>query len=81
MRSLLGIPVTSCTDLQNGWKDLPRSNVILYDFSDGTRLILRPSGTEPKMKAYCFVNAADQATAEKKLADFTSAVSELLKNN
>lgn len=41
--------------------DLPKSNVIAYVFSDGSSLIVRPSGTEPKMKIYL---AAVGKTAE-----------------
>ena len=32
--------------------DLPKSNVLAYIFADGSSLIVRPSGTEPKMKIY-----------------------------
>lgn len=32
---------------------LPRSNVLLYWLEDGSKLVIRPSGTEPKVKFYC----------------------------
>ena len=32
--------------------DLPASNVIVYELEGGSRIILRPSGTEPKIKYY-----------------------------
>ena len=32
--------------------DLPKSNVIKYFFKDGSWFVLRPSGTEPKLKVY-----------------------------
>jgi len=35
--------------------DLPRSDVFLFDLEDGTRGIVRPSGTEPKIKFYFFL--------------------------
>ena len=31
---------------------LPKSNVLAYDLDDGSRVIVRPSGTEPKIKFY-----------------------------
>ena len=36
--------------------DLPKSNVLIYTASDGTRMAARPSGTEPKIKFYLSVN-------------------------
>lgn len=33
---------------------LPKSNVLEYTFDDGTKFLMRPSGTEPKMKVYFF---------------------------
>lgn len=43
------------TNLETGEKeiiDLPTSNVIIYETSEGTRVAARPSGTEPKIKFY-----------------------------
>ncbi len=36
--------------------DLPKANVIVYYFDDGTKITARPSGTEPKIKFYFSVN-------------------------
>ncbi len=38
--------------------DIPKSNVLIYTTSDGTRMAARPSGTEPKIKFYFSVNTA-----------------------
>ncbi|HMZ53130.1 MAG TPA: hypothetical protein PK988_12775, partial [Candidatus Sumerlaeota bacterium] len=35
--------------------DLPPSDVFLFDLKDGSRAIVRPSGTEPKIKFYFFL--------------------------
>lgn len=47
---------TSKTVFANGRADekieLPKSNVLAYGLTDGNKLIVRPSGTEPKIKAY-----------------------------
>ena len=44
--------------------DIPKSNVLIYYTEDGTKVALRPSGTEPKIKFYISVNepldSADQ---------------------
>jgi len=37
--------------------DLPKSNVLIYQTTNGTRIAARPSGTEPKIKFYFSVNA------------------------
>jgi len=35
---------------------LPKSNVLIFTTDDGTKVALRPSGTEPKIKFYISVN-------------------------
>lgn len=37
--------------------NLPKSNVLIYETEDGTRIAARPSGTEPKVKFYISTNA------------------------
>ena len=37
--------------------DIPKSNVLIYETEDGTRIAARPSGTEPKVKFYITTNA------------------------
>ena len=36
--------------------NLPKSNLLIFESSDGTRVAIRPSGTEPKIKFYFSVN-------------------------
>jgi phosphoglucomutase len=38
--------------------DIPKSNVLIYYTEDGSKIALRPSGTEPKIKFYISVNTA-----------------------
>lgn len=52
--------------------DLPKSNVLIYQTANGTRIAARPSGTEPKIKFYFSVNtklddAKNAANIEAKL--------------
>ena len=37
--------------------DIPKSNVLIYYTEDGTKVCIRPSGTEPKIKFYVSVKA------------------------
>lgn len=52
--------------------DIPKSNVLIYYTEDGSKIALRPSGTEPKIKFYISVNTgldnvSDFSTTEQKL--------------
>jgi len=55
---------------------LPKSNVLSFTLTDGASVIIRPSGTEPKIKAYYTTTGTDTAAAvameEKLQADFSS---------
>ncbi len=46
--------------------ELSGSNVLRYEMADGTSLIVRPSGTEPKVKVYILANGADQGGVRRK---------------
>ncbi|MGW6027285.1 phospho-sugar mutase [Streptomyces sp. NPDC055099] len=49
--SLAGLPVTKAEDLTQGTDTLPPTDGLRYTL-DGARVIVRPSGTEPKLKCY-----------------------------
>jgi len=63
-RAFGGVPIQTVADLQTGQisqfgtgqvvgrYDLPASNVLLFTLLDGSKVIARPSGTEPKIKFY-----------------------------
>jgi phosphomannomutase len=48
---LAGIPVTAVENLAEG-RRLPKATGVVWDLADRSRVIVRPSGTEPKLKAY-----------------------------
>ncbi len=58
---------------------LPESDVMYFVTEDGTSVIFRPSGTEPKVKLYLLLSDKDSASAEAKLAEFEAAARELCK--
>ncbi|MEU1017466.1 phospho-sugar mutase [Streptomyces sp. NPDC005900] len=49
--ALAGLPVTKAEDLTRGTETLPPTDGLRYTL-DGARVIVRPSGTEPKLKCY-----------------------------
>lgn len=57
---------------------LPKSDVITYNLTDDASVIIRPSGTEPKIKVYYTTKGADKSAAvelqEKLSADFTKII-------
>lgn len=64
-KSLGGFAVQEVLDYQDGVGDLPCANVIELRLEDSHKVIIRPSGTEPKIKAYVFTVGK---TAEAALA-------------
>ncbi|GMA22349.1 phosphomannomutase [Luteimicrobium album] len=50
--TVAGAAVTSTADLADGYEGLPPTDGVLWLCADSTRVIVRPSGTEPKVKAY-----------------------------
>ena len=47
---------------------LPKANVLEFDLEGGNKAIVRPSGTEPKIKLYIFAKGEDAAAADALLA-------------
>ncbi len=60
-------------------KPIPMDSMnVLYIELDGGRLIVRPSGTEPKLKTYLSVSAADKNTADALMEKLKNAAAELI---
>jgi len=73
-----GDEVTSAEDLAQGVGDLPPTDGLRYQLADGGRVIVRPSGTEPKVKCYLEVVVpvvdGDVGAARRTAADKLAAV-------
>jgi phosphomannomutase len=57
-RFLGGLAVTDVVDLAAGTDELPPTDALVLKLEGGARVVLRPSGTEPKLKAYLEVAGA-----------------------
>jgi phosphoglucomutase len=91
MTEVAGTKVVTAKDYQTGKStcvacgkvedmELKGSNVVAYELEDGTTFIIRPSGTEPKIKVYILTSGKDQAEVDAKLAkyvDFAPAIKDL----
>lgn len=60
-----GKRVVKLLDYVQGLDGLPKSDVLKFLLEDGCSLVVRPSGTEPKLKLYLCVTAPNRETAEK----------------
>ncbi len=77
--SLADTTITQMVDLLEGGVDgFPPSNVIMLNFATGDKMVIRPSGTEPKIKYYLFFHTKEkdrvafQATLKERIATFKS---------
>ncbi len=59
--------------------DLPKSNVLSYELEGNAGLIIRPSGTEPKVKGYITAAEATMEASEQLAAQLCDAAKELMK--
>ena len=64
--------VVNVADGSKETMELSGSNVLRYEMADGTSLIVRPSGTEPKVKVYILANGATKAECDEKVAKYAA---------
>ncbi len=88
--SIGGLPVIKsadyftsvATDTVTGEKEvinLPKSNVLSYSLPDDNKVIIRPSGTEPKIKIYITSHADTRDNAEKQTEIFAESIKSIMK--
>jgi phosphomannomutase len=69
---------TTFTDLSLGTERLAPTDGLRFDLADGRRVIVRPSGTEPKLKCYLLAKADSTESAKAQLESLREAMKELL---
>ena len=85
-KQIAGIAVIKSDDLERPKDGLPPTNGLRFYLDDGVRVIIRPSGTEPKVKCYLEVvvgsaSQSDRAIAEAMVKRLKPALHDLLTQN
>lgn len=75
LSEVAGFKVVDFVDYKPGVKGLPSANVLQFDLEDGNKVIVRPSGTEPKVKVYLFASASEEARADELMEELAAAMS------
>ena len=71
--------VVDCATGAQSRMELSGSNVLRFEMADGTSVIVRPSGTEPKIKVYVLTRGADAAACQANLEKYGQWVASLKK--
>ena len=71
------LPVSGRTDYLRDETGLPKSDVLEFFLPEEEKFVIRPSGTEPKLKAYLFARGTHADDAEKRLDRLEEKVSVL----
>ena len=69
---------TGVKDYSTGIGDLPKSNVLKFFLKGGSWIVVRPSGTEPKLKMYYSVRGIDSSTCERSLQNIRTIINGIM---
>ena len=76
-KEISGCKLAEVIDYSKGIANLPKSDVIELRYGD-SKVIARPSGTEPKIKFYLMVRGETEHVLQEKIASFSNAVYKML---
>lgn len=78
-QSIGGPKVVECIDYLQGIDELPKSDVLKFVLECGS-VVIRPSGTEPKLKAYISISGTNRENVMRIERNISEEISELLQN-
>lgn len=89
INNIAGTDVTAVRDYSSGLRKdlktgnteptgLPESNMLFYELAYQSSVIVRPSGTEPKIKVYILVNAKTEAECDRLIEKYKAAMKVLI---
>jgi len=76
---IAGKQVDQCLDYSKGLDGLPKSDVLKFMLEDNCSVVVRPSGTEPKLKTYISVTADNVNMAEATEKEISDWLSQMMK--
>ena len=79
VKELDGVKIQEIKDYDKGIEGLPRSNVLKLIFANGDSVVVRPSGTEPKLKIYISLCGKSVSDNDNKYRSLIKCVEEYLK--
>lgn len=71
--------VKEIIDYSAGVADLPKENVLKFIWFDGSWMAVRPSGTEPKIKAYYSIKDSSRENAKNRLDSIKTTINNIIK--
>ena len=74
-----GYKIIETLDYSKGINGLPKSDVLKFILENGSTVVVRPSGTEPKLKMYCCIKANDEAESMKVYEEISKDLSRKFK--
>ena len=79
VNELDGVKIKEIKDYDKGIEGLPKSNVLKLIFENGDSVVVRPSGTEPKLKIYISLCGKSVSDNDNKYRSLIKCVEEYLK--
>ncbi|MEJ2267956.1 MAG: hypothetical protein P8X70_02680, partial [Nanoarchaeota archaeon] len=80
LKNIFEMKLVKLIDYNAGIDDLPKSNVIELLFENDNKIIVRPSGTEPKIKFYLLANGENEDRVTGVLERMKIYVKEIIEN-